>query len=55
MIDPQLESTQIEQHPPEDPPERLPWVSPRLDSIKFHDAQSGVISGGVTDAAGTAS
>ncbi len=56
MSDPQPQSTQpTEQHPPEDLPERLPWVSPRLDSIKFQDAQAGVNSGGVTDGAGTAS
>lgn len=48
MIDPQLESTQAEQHPAEVPPERLPWVSPRLDSIKFQDAQ--LHGGGLTDA-----
>jgi hypothetical protein len=56
MSDPQPQSTQpTEQHPPADLPERLPWVSPRLDSIKFQDAQAGVNSGGVTDGAGTAS
>jgi hypothetical protein len=47
MIDPQSEATQTEQHAPEDLPERLPWVSPRLDSIKFQDAQ--LHGGGSTD------
>ena len=56
MIDRKPESTQqTEQLPPQDLPERLPWVSPRLDSIKFQDAQSGAVSGGITDAGGTAS
>jgi hypothetical protein len=55
MIDPQPESAQTEQHPPEGLSERLPWVSPRLDSIKFQDAQAGVDSAGLTDGAGTAS
>jgi hypothetical protein len=55
MIDPQLESTQTEQHSPNEPTERLPWVSPRLDSIKFQDAQAGRYSGGIPDAAGTQS
>jgi hypothetical protein len=53
MIDPQSDSTQTEQHSAQDLPERLPWVSPRLESIKFQDAQAGVFSGGVTDGAGT--
>lgn len=54
MIEPQPESTQqTEQHLPQDLPERLPWVSPRLDSIKFQDAQAGVHSGGIPDGAGT--
>jgi hypothetical protein len=52
MIDWQPESTQTEQHPPENLPERLPWVPPRLDSIKFQDAQAGLINV-VTDGAGT--
>jgi hypothetical protein len=39
MTDPQPESTQTEQHPTADQPERLPWVSPRLDSINFQEAE----------------
>jgi hypothetical protein len=53
MIDPRLESTETETDHRVDSSERLPWVTPRLDSIKFQDAQAGVFSGGITDAAGT--
>jgi hypothetical protein len=53
MIDPQVESTQIDQHPSEDLPERLPWVSPRLDSIEFQDAQAAMHRGNNDAAAST--
>jgi hypothetical protein len=46
MIDPQPHAAQTEQHSPEVLPERLPWVSPRLDSIKFKDAQAYLGPGG---------
>jgi hypothetical protein len=46
MIDLQPHAAQTEQHSPEVLPERLPWVSPRLDSIKFKDAQNGTPAGG---------
>jgi len=42
MTDPQTESTQSGDVHREDATERLPWVTPRLDSIKFQDAKSGV-------------
>jgi hypothetical protein len=53
MTDPQAEPTQTEEIRREDPPERLPWVTPRLDSIKFQDAQAGLNT--VPDASGSAS
>ena len=53
MIDPQAQLTQTQPERTEDAPERLPWIAPRLDSVKFQDAQAGAISGGTTDGAGT--
>ncbi len=53
MIDLQPNASQTEQHSPDDVPERLPWVSPRLETIKLRDAQAGAVNGGVTDFAGT--
>jgi hypothetical protein len=53
MIDPRPESTETETEHRVDSSERLPWVTPRLDSIKFQDAQAGIFSGGTPDGAGT--
>jgi hypothetical protein len=53
MTEPRPAPTETEKDHRADSTERLPWVTPRLDSIKFQDAQAGVFSGGTPDSAGT--